>query len=281
MLNGKEYFLEIVKNSKSISDICRALDIRPVGGNYKTVRTKIKKYDADISHFTGQGWLKGRTHSFSKKYTLTSILVANSSYQNSSLLKKRLLKEGLKESICEGCGISEWMDKPLSLELHHKNGVNTDHRIENLQILCPNCHCQTPTHKGKNKLSALSEKRDVEYRKFGESLLANATADPEPSLIKKEGVETRHGKPRTPVLNRNCLFCSLEFKPRDIVHKYCSVVCYKSYERKINDVPKVPAILEAFQIYKSFVQVGKHFGVSDNAVRKWCTTYGILEMVKV
>jgi 5-methylcytosine-specific restriction endonuclease McrA len=65
-------------------------------------------------------------------------------------LKFRLLAEGLKENRCELCGIDEWRDGPLSLALHHINGDGRDNRLENLQLLCPNCHSQTDTFGGRN-----------------------------------------------------------------------------------------------------------------------------------
>ena len=66
-------------------------------------------------------------------------------------LKKRLISEGLKEHKCECCGITEWNKKPAPIELDHINGNHHDNRLENLRILCPNCHAQTDTYRGKNK----------------------------------------------------------------------------------------------------------------------------------
>jgi 5-methylcytosine-specific restriction endonuclease McrA len=60
------------------------------------------------------------------------------------------VNEGRMEYKCQCCGISEWLDKPISLQLDHINGINNDHRIENLRFLCPNCHSQTDTYAGKN-----------------------------------------------------------------------------------------------------------------------------------
>jgi hypothetical protein len=65
-------------------------------------------------------------------------------------LKMRLVKAGLKENRCEDCGLTEWRGKPISMALHHINGDGTDNRLENLLLLCPNCHAQTPNYGGRN-----------------------------------------------------------------------------------------------------------------------------------
>ena len=70
--------------------------------------------------------------------------------RNRTHLKLRLLNAGLKENRCEECGIDEWLGEPLSLELHHANGIGYDNRLSNLRILCPNCHSQTDTWGGRN-----------------------------------------------------------------------------------------------------------------------------------
>jgi regulatory LuxR family protein len=74
--------------------------------------------------------------------------------RNRTHLKLRLLGAGLIEERCEQCGISEWRGAPLSLELHHRNGERHDNRLENLAILCPNCHSQSDTWGGKNAAAA-------------------------------------------------------------------------------------------------------------------------------
>lgn len=66
-------------------------------------------------------------------------------------LKSRLLKAGLKRAACETCGVSEWRGQPIELHLHHVNGRRLDNRLENLQLLCPNCHSQTPNYSGRNR----------------------------------------------------------------------------------------------------------------------------------
>ena len=69
-------------------------------------------------------------------------------------LKQRLLKAGLKSARCEICGLDEWRGAPLSLALHHANGDKHDNRLENLQMLCPNCHSQTENFSGRNRRAA-------------------------------------------------------------------------------------------------------------------------------
>lgn len=76
---------------------------------------------------------------------LDEILIKGSKIK-SSHLKTLLLKENIKENKCEICGISEWHGKPIICQLHHKDGDNKNNILENLQILCPNCHSQTDTY---------------------------------------------------------------------------------------------------------------------------------------
>ena len=64
-------------------------------------------------------------------------------------MKGRLLEAGLKQDRCEECGLTEWRGRPLSLALHHANGDGLDNRLENLVLLCPNCHSQTPNFSAK------------------------------------------------------------------------------------------------------------------------------------
>ena len=71
--------------------------------------------------------------------------------RNRTHLKQRLVRLGLLDEACQECGITEWRGKPLSLCLHHLNGVSDDNRIENLSLLCPNCHSQTENFAGRNR----------------------------------------------------------------------------------------------------------------------------------
>ena len=145
--------IDAVKSSKSIAQVLKKLALKPTGGNYKSMYHQFKRLSLDTSHFTGQGHLKGKTHNWTIKQPMSKILVKNSTYRTTSSLKKRLIKEKIlnpsKCSICQEPPV--WMGKPIVLILDHINGVNNDHRLQNLRLVCPNCNSQLPTHAGKNK----------------------------------------------------------------------------------------------------------------------------------
>lgn len=138
-----------MKESRSMRQTLQALGLRPTGGNYKSLRGKIRIQSLSTAHWLGQGYRKGSSGWVTKR-PLDEILVRGSTYTNSSHLRQRLVDEGVFEDRCSTCGISEWRGRELVMHLEHKNGDNTDHRLPNLCLLCPNCHSQTPTYCGRN-----------------------------------------------------------------------------------------------------------------------------------
>lgn len=139
----------IVKDSRSYSQALRKLGVNEyAGGNQKQLKKYINKYDLSTKHFDHLPSKKMRNANRTK-IPLDEILVEKSTY-HSGRLKKRLIRKGLLTEKCYECEITEWNGKPLTIQLDHINGVNNDHRLENLRMLCPNCHSQTPTFVGRH-----------------------------------------------------------------------------------------------------------------------------------
>ena len=144
----EEQFRNAVSKSFSIRQVLMALGLNNSGGAYLTYRRAIKEWGIDTSHFTGQLWSKGRT--IGPKRPIEDYL-ANICPIQTFQLKNRLIKEGILEKKCSICGITEWNSQEAPLELDHKDGNPLNNALENLRIVCPNCHAQTINHAGKNK----------------------------------------------------------------------------------------------------------------------------------
>lgn len=139
-------FRDAILASISISQVLKRLNLSPTGANYKGFYIRAENLGCDISHFTGRSWAKGKRVKPRYRCTLDKILIKNSKYQNTTVLKKRLIQKKYLANICSICGQGpEWNRNPLILQLDHINGNNRDNRIGNLRILCPNCHSQTDT----------------------------------------------------------------------------------------------------------------------------------------
>jgi len=145
----KETMMEIVKSSSSIAEIIRKCEMVSSGASYKILKRRLDEEQIDYSHIKlGLGSNKGRKFQ-SEKIPLSQVMVKNSTY-NRCNLKRRLLIELGWENKCSKCGNNgEWHGEPLTIQLDHINGISNDNRIENLRLLCPNCHSQTHTHSGK------------------------------------------------------------------------------------------------------------------------------------
>ena len=102
-----------------------------------------------------RAWSKGRTCFTDpriRSYLKGEEIFTANSMLNTSQVREIILKEKLLPYVCDKCGNEGiWCDEPVTLDLDHKNGDSRDHRLENLHFLCPNCHSQTPTFKGKNR----------------------------------------------------------------------------------------------------------------------------------
>ena len=142
----KEILEPLIKESYSWSEVARKLNVSFNTGTQTHIKKRSIDFNLDFSHFTGRAWNKGMT--FIPKPN-EEYFIKNGNI-NSNRVRIQLFKRGLKEKRCEKCGLTEWNNQPIPLEVDHINGIYNDNRIENLRILCPNCHAQTPTYKSKN-----------------------------------------------------------------------------------------------------------------------------------
>lgn len=145
-----EQLKSATEKSTSIRQILHILGLREAGGNYYQISKYLKELQIDIKHLKGRGWNKGLKGISHPQVDLKEILILNSNFQ-SFKLKKRLFSAKLKKEQCEECSWAKMSkDGRIPLELDHINGNSKDNRLENLRILCPNCHSLKPTHRGRN-----------------------------------------------------------------------------------------------------------------------------------
>lgn len=144
-----EEFKEIIARNHSWCACAKEIGLSPNGSNSRNqLKKRVEELNLDISHFSQTQDAK----SAAIKHSLEEIMVENSSYQNTTKLKERIIAANIIPYECAICGNKgEWQGQKLVLQLDHINGKHFDHRKENLRFLCPNCHSQTHTFSGRNK----------------------------------------------------------------------------------------------------------------------------------
>ncbi|GGT27733.1 HNH endonuclease signature motif containing protein [Streptomyces purpureus] len=143
-----------VAASTSVCEVLRRLGVDVVGGNHTHISRRIKAYGIDTSHFTTTAWTERMRHN-QRRRTPAEVLVENTSpyarRHQSNRLKSVMLEVGVEDR-CALCGIEAvWLGEPLPLEVDHVDGNWRNNRIENLRLLCPNCHSTTDTYRGRGK----------------------------------------------------------------------------------------------------------------------------------
>lgn len=222
-------FKNLVTESTSYKQILEKLELSTGGSsNYQKLKERITLSNLDCSHFTNKNFS-------SKEKSLNEVLVENSSYSRTSL-KKKLLKNKILDYKCSICGIKDWNEKPISLQLDHINGIYNDNRIENLRLLCPNCHSQTENYSGKN---AKRKKR---------------------SKTCKCGIEISKSK-------RKCKEC------KEACLRKTDKKISRIYSRKVEWPLKEE--LEKMLWDSPTIYIARKYNVSDKSVEKWCKAYGL------
>jgi hypothetical protein len=143
-----DQFALFVSDSISWGELTRRIDNQQVPAKRigQQARRLVSFLELDVSHFLGQGWSKGNI-----SVTLEEFEKVSKEYRhNTGWIKNALYVLGLKDKICEWCKNTEWLGQPIPLTLDHINGDNHDNSLENLRILCENCHALTPTWRGRN-----------------------------------------------------------------------------------------------------------------------------------
>jgi 5-methylcytosine-specific restriction endonuclease McrA len=140
---------EAVSSCRSIAEVLRKLGMRVGGGNYETIHRAVRDLSLGTSHWHGQGHRKGSQLPVVPPRPLSAVLVGGSHFA-SSRLKARLISEGLFAWRCSNCSLSTWMGTAIPLELDHIDGDRHNNTLQNLRLLCPNCHAMTPTYRGRN-----------------------------------------------------------------------------------------------------------------------------------
>ena len=282
-MDYKEFLKQTVKECYSKADLCRALNKKPTGGNYATIDKIIKDYELDTSHFKNSPWNKGIKYQY-KRYTLDEILIENSPYLNTNHLKLRLINEGILEAKCAICGKRE------RLELHHINGNSSDNRLENLQILCIECHYDTENFrnkegKGRNHLipkDYILEVEDLRIREEAKLLARRKKIRIQEAveLIKNSPNKSIEDFPkrRTGIKSENiskdieCPNCHKIFHQNYPSQKYCSAKC--ASEAHSHNITKEDLLNHIIKLDGNLTQIGKIYGITDNAIRKWCDKFG-------
>lgn len=178
---------EAVSKADSYSETLRIMNIPTSGRNADTLKRKIEEYNINIDHFTfSKQYKNGSEH---LKYKEASQYLKENSNIKPSKLKEKLLKEGIKQNICENpecpCKDGTWLYRRLVCQLHHINGDETDNRIENLIMLCPNCHSQTENFCGN------SNKNPIKYycKDCGAEISRRSTYCPKCAYIHAQKIE--------------------------------------------------------------------------------------------
>lgn len=261
----EQLVIKYLPESNSLNNLCSKLGLKGVDGYYKKINRIIEKNNLSTDHF-GTIKVKRKSRNLYTAMSDEEFFVKDSNRYGESIIK-RLINGGYKEYKCENCGINEWNCKPLRLQVHHINGDHFDNRLENLQLLCPNCHTQTDTYARQSKNVS---KNKFNVTKRTEEILKNKKS----SFIEKS-VKTEINYVQSKE-KRYCQLCGKEITGDG--DKYCSPECAIEARKKFEVTPE--QLIEDFKEIKSFSGVGRKYGVTDNAIKRRSKKLGVYEEIR-
>jgi 5-methylcytosine-specific restriction endonuclease McrA len=240
---SKEKLINIINKSNTFGEVLSFFGLINKGNNNKTLKERIKSEKIDIQPLIERRKIYSQNKRISlTKIPLEKILIQKSEY--SSGLRIRLFKENILQNKCSICGLDNtWMNKPITLQLDHINGDKKDNRIENLRILCPNCHSQTINYAGRK----LIRKRCV---------------------VCNRKINNKTGR-------KICILCykKLNKEERKITAEKYNII--HTGTRKVKNRPSKEE-LEKLINTMPMTHVGKLYNITDSAIKKWCKNYGII-----
>jgi len=151
ILEKKDQIVKWIEDNQSKAFICREIECKPL-----TLDLYLKKWKIEYS---GNKGLKGKKIAHNRSHVSNYLI--KGSLITSYKLKKRLIRDGVKEKKCEVCRLTEWNNKEIPLEVHHIDGDSFNNELTNIMLLCPNCHAQTDTYRGLNKHIYKNRKKDI------------------------------------------------------------------------------------------------------------------------
>ena len=296
-----EQLQKLLDTSYSYANVLSKCGMSERGGNHRTLKRIIKEYglSKDQLNKNRRIFLKECANKSNKNKRAVCLedVFSNKKPMLGSRLAKRMIEEGYKEKRCERCGITDWMGMPITLQLHHKDGNHRNNQLDNLEILCPNCHTQTDTYGAKNikktktiktKTSSFIEESNNDVDTLESCNYNNCINCGKKILYNRDN------------LCGNCrrLIKAKQNRRKDINYNIIDIV--EKYEKEnktfqiianelnidiniiLNDYKKYKGVSFLYELYGdrnyykemirnlSFLEIGKRLGVTDNTIRKWC-----------
>ena len=145
---SREQLVQLVNESHSFYELAEKIGYAKQGGSTQTsLKQAVKELEIDVSHFTGRAWNKGN-------YDYSSFTKGSIKKNGKTTLKPLIALRGRQ---CECCKATEWMGQAINLEIHHIDGDRSNNELDNLKLLCPNCHSYTETFCHKSKYQYVEE----------------------------------------------------------------------------------------------------------------------------